>query len=474
MKSNVVKKNKNSRKIWVSLVMIVLIAAGAAGYFYWNNQKNVVTAQASTSTVNTSTVKKGDIAISVSGSGTLTAGQEKALAFPIAGTVKAVNVQVGDQVEQGQELAELDGQDELKANVNSAQQDLITAQKELQTLNDNASSNIANAQLDLATAQKAVIDAKNGLIQPGQVPCDSKTTESYYYKYTKAKEALDALGDGGGSYSYYLSTILPAKNTVSSAYSQYESCIKFTDYTISSSQATLSLEQAKLKLAQEKLDTLTKNNGIDPVDLASAENKVASTQLALDQAQQKLDQAVLKAPIDGIVLSISANAGDSVDTSTFITIADLNHPKVEFSIDETDMDKAAVGESATVTFDAIPDTTFTGNVTRIDPFLSTSGSYSVVTGVIALDLSKTENAPTLRKGLNATVELVQASAKDALLVPVQAVRDLGDGKYGVFVVDNGKTKLAFVEVGLMDAASAEIKSGLTLGQTVSTGETQTK
>lgn len=474
MKSNKMSKGKKARRIWVPIVLVVLIAAGAAGYFYWN-QQNVVTAQASTSTINTSTVKKGAITISVSGSGTLIAGQEKSLAFSTSGTVKTVNVEVGDSVPKGQVLAELGNLDGLKASVNSAQQDLVTAQKELQTLKANATANIANAQLDLVTAQKAVIDAKSGLIQPGQVPCDAKTIDSYYFQYLQAKKALEALGDGGGNYDYWLGTIVPAQNAVTKAYNTYESCIQFTDYEINSSQATLSLEQANLKLAQEKLDSLTQNNGVDPVDLATAANKVASAQLALDQAREKLDGTTLQAPFDGTILSVARSAGDEVGTDAFITIADLAHPKVQFSIDETDMDKASVGESANVAFDAIPDTIFTGAVTRIDPALASSGGYSVVQGLIQLDLSKMENPPTLRKGLNATVELVQASAKDVLLVPVQAVRDLGQGKYGVFVVDqSGKTRLVFVEVGLMDAASAEIKSGLTLGQTVSTGEAQTK
>jgi len=134
-----------------------------------------------------------------------------------------------------------------------------------------------------------------------------------------------------------------------------------------------------------------------------------------------------------------------------------------------------VGETAEVMFDALPDLTFAGKVLRINPELQTSGGYNVVTGVIQLDLSGMQNPPTLRKGLSASVTLIQASAEDVLLVPVQAVRDLGDGKYGVFVVGNdGTTSLKFVEIGLMDAASAEVKSGLSLGESVSTGDVQTK
>ena len=466
--------NRNIKRIWAVAALAVVIIGAAAGYFIWNQQQTAQ-AQSSETTLYTSKVKQGSITLSVSGSGTLTAGKERSLAFSTSGTVANVNVQVGDVVKQGQELAALVPSEELQVNLTSAQQDWVSAQQDLQTLKENAAANLANAQLALASAQKAVIDAKSDLIQPGMVRCDQDTIDVYYYAYKTAKEKLDALGAGVGDMDYYNRVIVPAKNAAASAYSTYEYCFGYTDYEISSSQATLSLEEANLTLAQEKLDILTQNQGLDPVELAAAENKVAVAQLAFDQAQEKLAGMTLTAPFDGTILSVAGNPGDSADTNAFITIADLAHPLVDFSIDETDMDKISVDETAEVTFDALPDLTFTGKVLRINPELQTSGGYNVVTGVIQLDLSGMQNPPTLRKGLSASVTLIQASAEDVLLVPVQAVRDLGNGKYGVFVVGNdGTTSLKFVEIGLMDAASAEVKSGLSLGESVSTGDVQTK
>jgi HlyD family secretion protein len=473
MKLSAHSQGKKLRKIWIPILVILLIAAGGLGYLYWS--KNYTTVQTATTTYKTSQVKRGSITLSVSGSGTLVASKESQLSFSTTGTVAVLNVQTGDTVKQGQVLAQLDALDTLQAGVNSAQQDLISAQKELETLKQSASANLANAQLSLATAQKAVIDAKSGAVQKGMARCDQTTIEAYYYKYTRAKSAVDDLGDGGGNQDYYLNVIVPARNAAAQAYALYESCTGFTDYEISSSQATLSLDQAKLQQAQETLNNLTESNGLDPIELATAKNNVSSAQLALTQAKEKLEGATLKAPFDGTVLSVAGQAGDSADTSTFITLADLAHPQVEFSIDETDMEKAAVGEQASLTFDALPDQTFKGTVLRINPALETSGGYQVIKGLIQLDASSTTDTAALRKGLNASIELVQASAKDVLLVPVQAVRNLGDGTYGVFVVGaDGTPKMKVVEVGLQDAASAEIKSGLAAGDVVTTGVTQTK
>jgi multidrug efflux pump subunit AcrA (membrane-fusion protein) len=153
----------------------------------------------------------------------------------------------------------------------------------------------------------------------------------------------------------------------------------------------------------------------------------------------------------------------------------LSHPQIQFSIDETDMDKAAVGEKTTIVFDALPDQTFTGKVTRIDPALESSGGYNVVTGLIQMDPVDESTNTTLLKGMTATVQLVQASAENVLLIPVQALHDLGDGTYSVFAVgSDGQLKMKVVEIGLQDAASVEIKSGLNVGDVVSTGTVQAK
>jgi multidrug efflux pump subunit AcrA (membrane-fusion protein) len=62
--------------------------------------------------------------------------------------------------------------------------------------------------------------------------------------------------------------------------------------------------------------------------------------------------------------------------------------------------------------------------------------------------------------LTASVTLYKGNAKDALIIPVSALRDLGDGKYGVFTIEKDNSmKLNFVEVGLKDSTNAEILSG---------------
>jgi multidrug efflux pump subunit AcrA (membrane-fusion protein) len=75
--------------------------------------------------------------------------------------------------------------------------------------------------------------------------------------------------------------------------------------------------------------------------------------------------------------------------------------------------------------------------------------------------------------LSATAEIISDQAQNALLVPVEALHEISDGTYGVFVMENGTPTFKTVEVGLMDYTYAEIKSGLNEGDVVTTGIVET-
>lgn len=479
-----IKRSKKSKKwIWISLVVLVFVLGGGVGYFLWTQQTAALAATSAVdSTTKTTQVREGSITISASGSGTLIAGQERALGFTTAGTVAKLSVQVGDAVEQGDLLAQLDADTlaNLQSGVTDAQQTLLTAQQALDSLTSSTAVNLANAQLAMSVAQSALSDAQGGALQAGMTRCDPDTIEAKYFQMMRAQQSLDELGDGGGSSEYYLSIVVPAKNAAASAEAAYEYCAGFFDYEINASQANLTLAKAAFADAQANLEELNANNGFDPLDLAMAENQAAAAELALTQAEDKLAGAAITAPFDGTVLSVAGEVGDTGGTAAFITLADLGRPRIDFSVDETDLDKVFVGEQAVITFDAVPNREFIGTVIRVNPALENSGGYNVLKGLIELDLNEQSagqdsNVLLLPKGLNATVELVAASTEKALLVPLQALRDLGDGSYSVFVVGaDGQPRMKVVEVGLQDAASAEIKSGLALGDVVTTGVVETK
>jgi multidrug efflux pump subunit AcrA (membrane-fusion protein) len=94
---------------------------------------------------------------------------------------------------------------------------------------------------------------------------------------------------------------------------------------------------------------------------------------------------------------------------------------------------------------------------------------ATVQALAALEEESLDNPRLLPAGLNASVDVTAGKAEDALLVPVEALRELSPGNYAVFVMVDGELELRPVEVGLMDYANAEIISGLEQGDEVSTG-----
>ena len=110
-------------------------------------------------------------------SGNITPKQEAALAFAIAARVKSVEVKTGDAVKTGQVLARLAGSERLEAAVETANLELLAAQKALADLNEAAASTLADTQLRLAKAKDALDQAeKRRLRQQRAMP--NKSSES--------------------------------------------------------------------------------------------------------------------------------------------------------------------------------------------------------------------------------------------------------------------------------------------------------
>jgi RND family efflux transporter MFP subunit len=462
-------KKQQNRTIG-GILLIVVLAAAAGGAYYWFHFNQVKTAQktATNSQQQTEAARIGNLIVSTSGTGTLDAGKQVNLSFSSSGTVASVRTQVGDTVKAGQVLAQLSGVESLQANLHAAQLNLITAQQALDTYKSGSSAAIGQAQLDLAKAQKAYTDAQTALKAPGMARCDQSTTDAYYQKYMLAQQNLDKLGTASTNSDTYIKIIAPAKQTRDQAWATYQYCAGFTNYEISSSQANLVLTQAQVVQAQQTLQTLVQNKGLDPTQLALDQNKVDSAQDAVNSAQQAIDGASITAPFDGSVLSIAGQVGDTVGTETFIVLADLKHPVITFYVDETDMQNVAVGDRADVTFDAIPDTSFSGKVSLLLPQLVTVSGYKTLEGQAQLDPNPELDKAFLSSGMSASVTIINGQANNAVLIPIEALRDLGDGSYGVFVSDSSGT-LTFrpVTVGLMTATDVQITSGLKAGELVS-------
>lgn len=189
-------------------------------------------------------------------------------------------------------------------------------------------------------------------------------------------------------------------------------------------QARQAEDQRKRTQALSERDLISQSE----LDQAVADARVANANLAsakaqLERARINLRYATIVSPIDGTVLSRAVDVGQTVaasfNTPTLFTIAgDLRQMQVQASVDEADIGKIKVGQGATFTVDAYPDTVFTGEVTqiRLNPVVNQNVvSYDVVLGVPNPDLR-------LMPGMTANLTIAVVRKEEVLQVPAAALR----------------------------------------------------
>jgi HlyD family secretion protein len=460
---------------WILIVVIVI--AGVAGYYYY--QQNTVNAQAADATpLQTATVKRGNLVISASGTGSVITEDEAKLGFEMIGDLAELNVAVGDEVKLGDVLAVAipsDSTATIQSKLTSAQLAVLQAQQNLDDLSSSTTndvtlaqtqSNLAQKQLNLIDTQSSLTELINKRATMNGKRCDSDTIASKQEAYDNALERYNRSAHLTNSTEYQQMVNAQLNlNWCNSNYSQVE--LDAADAEITSTQASIALMQSQIAEYQTQVSDLM--SGTDSLDLAIAQAKLDNAQAQLEVVEQESVSSTISAPFDGTILSISAQVGDNVDTNPFITLADLSQPYLEVLVDETDLNNIGVGYEVQITFDALPNQSFTGHVVSVDPSLIGVGNVTAVRSTVQLDTESFTKPQNLPIGLSATVEIISDQAQNVLLVPVEALRELSEGSYAVFVMENGTPVLKTVEVGLMDYTYAEIKSGVNEGDIVTTG-----
>jgi HlyD family secretion protein len=220
----------------------------------------------------------------------------------------------------------------------------------------------------------------------------------------------------------------------------FETRIKQNEANYSSSKA--SLEKAKVTLANlkrqyerslslfekelisfEEKDTAEANYLGSKTDLQSAEARLEQAASQLEQSKQDLSYAIIRSPIDGVVISRDMNVGQTVQASfqapkIFEIANDLSKMQVECDVDEADVGKIQEGQKVRFTVDAFPESTFNGLVKQVR--FSPTVTQNVVTYTTIVDAENPELK--LRPGMTATVSIITGEAKGVLRVPNGALR----------------------------------------------------
>ncbi len=372
--------SKFSRRTWiiigvVAVVLLVIIVASFGG-------SDVVLYQ-------TASAERGSLVATVGATGSVRARQSATLLWQTTGILDAVNVSVGDQVSREDVLASLD-----KASLNQS---------------------VILAESDLASAQKALEDLSNSDTARAQA---LRTLDAAEEAYTKA-------------YNYRLG--LNGKITITDTYLEFG--VPKVRYTKGYADAeTIADADEKLALAEAQLGDARRNyerlkNGADPVDIAAAKARVAA-------AQATLITAFIVAPFDGTVTQADPAVGDQVSAGTVaFRVDDLSHLLVDVQVSEVDINTVAVGQDATLSFDAVlgrPDP-YHGTVMQVNQAGVTE--QGVVSFTVTVELTDADEF--VKPGMTAAVNIVVEEVNDVVLIPNRAVR-LVDAERVVYVLVDGQ------------------------------------
>src|SRR5215471_2722086 len=194
--------------------------------------------------------------------------------------------------------------------------------------------------------------------------------------------------------------------------------------------------------------------------------------LALDEAKAKyqkslrdcdlvrvdLNYVTIRAPISGIVASVSTQEGETVAaafaTPTFVTIIGDHALQLVAMVDENDIAGVQASNAATFTADALPAQEFSGAVESIAP------KATIVSSVVSYEVTIAirDDTAVLKPDMTANVS-IQTAQHDALLLPAGAVRREGDQTFVYVAAKNGRERKA-VAVGSKENGMIEIKKGI--------------
>jgi HlyD family secretion protein len=352
-------------------------------------------------------VEKGDLAKSVVATGKVEPITKVEVKSKASGIVTKLFVDTGDKVKKGQLLAQLD-KVEIEAQVEQSRAALQAAD-----------ANLTSAGADY---QRAKVDAEG--------PDVPLLKRGYDRALGMAKDGVvsqSALDDADKDYKMALNKQNVAK-------------------------AQVTVLQAKIEQAQAQ---------------------VAEDRANLQQLEEQLGYTDIESPIDGVILSRDVEMGDAVSSilvlgssaTLVMTLGDTSQVYVKGKVDESDIGKVYLGQTARIKVESFKDKTFNGVVTKISPM----GVEKDNVTTFEVRVSINNPGGELKAEMTANAEIILEEHPKVLQIPEGAIMYDKDKKASVDVPDpsakDGMRKVA-VNIGISNGAKTEVLSGLKEGDQV--------
>ncbi|VAW33223.1 Probable Co/Zn/Cd efflux system membrane fusion protein [hydrothermal vent metagenome] len=514
------RKKKRSR--WIIGAIAVFLVGVTIGVLTIRSNIQATRAEAEARTGDVVTAVLGDLAATASATGQVESTQLTNLSAETPSIVQEVMIRVGDTVQAGDVLVQLDTAN-LEFRVARMQQNLILQEVNLEALQNGATeeeiaaaeaavisaqlnlenllagpttqeiaeseanirsqeANIAsasasyNSTLDsvtdsaIATAQVELINAQIAYDSAVNSNEDNPNADTHAVledaatNLTVAQTALDSLLDGPNQ-----GNISSSAASVSAAVANLEQTqANYNKQLLGTTASQIAASQASLAQAESTLDRLVES--ASAADIMIAEAEIEQAKLSLLDAEESLAKATIIAPFDGLVTAVNVTEGETGSGSLIQIIS--NSYQVILSVDEIDVGAIAPGQEAIITLETWPDVEISSEVIAIAP--SANSSDGIIFYDVTLQLEESE-LPIL-VGMTANAKLITLSHDNVLLIPNAAITaNRAANTYSVNLITdelNGVplTEEVAITIGLADNSFTQIISGLSEGDKVLIGE----
>ncbi|HUS18328.1 MAG TPA: efflux RND transporter periplasmic adaptor subunit [Terriglobales bacterium] len=233
------------------------------------------------------------------------------------------------------------------------------------------------------------------------------------------------------------------------------------------SQSALDEAQRGYEMAVNKREMARATMTISKAKQAQAKAQVAQSRASLERSEEEYRNSTILAPMDGLILARNVEVGDAVSSilvlgssaTLVMTVGDTHEVFVKGKVDESDIGKVYLGQTARIKVESFKDKTFDGKVTKISPM----GVEKDNVTTFEVRVSITNPGGELKAAMTANAEIILEEHKNVLHIPEGALIYDKDKKASVEVPDpkapEGKKKVA-VTVGISNGSKTELLSGL--------------
>lgn len=393
------------KKLWIGLGLVVVVALIIGLNIYRSRQETAVTVQVFQ-------VKQEKIEESVLAGGKVEVPDKQEITARTNAIVQEVPVEEGDVVKKGELLLKLDTA-ELLRSLKREEANLALQQANL--AKSRAGARPQEVEQDKAAVKRAEVGYANARTK-------YERNQELYREGAISREGLDT--------------------------SYQELVAAESDYR--SAQQRLSL-----RLAGDTRETVR-----------AQEAQVKQALLTVELAREELARAEVRAPMDGVVLSLEAEKGKYVSIGTpLAVIGNSEKLQVRAGINEADSGDLRTGQPVKITSPALPEEEFSGKVTRVGAAARTKVKGSGEQTDVEVLVSLNPGQGRLKPGYTVDITITTASKANGLVVPYEAVLEKDKVKE-VFVAEKGKARKRRVETGIGNELYLTVEKGLKPGDKV--------